>query len=275
MFVTILLNRRKFIYLLLLGLALALLVLTPLLKLPQRLIGAMAQARRLVPIYYVDTPEKQVAFSFDASWGAERTELILDILDQHSIKTTFFLTGFWVEEYPQYVKLIAERGHEIGNHTFSHPHLGSMAEEQIKDELLKIEQMIEQITGERPTLFRAPFGEYSNQVITAAEELGYSTIQWSIDSLDWQNLTREEITQRVNQRAHKGAIILFHNNGLYTADALPDIISFYQKHGYSIVPISKLIYHQDFTIDPHSGAQIPNPKPKSNPAPKPGYQPQE
>ncbi len=269
MFVTVIVNRRRLVYLLLLGLALALLILTPLLKLPERLSEVIAQAQRLVPIYYVDTPEKKVAFSFDASWGAERTERILDILDQYSIKTTFFLTGFWVEEYPQYVKLISDRGHEIGNHTYSHPHLGSATEEQIKEELLKVEQMIEQLTGRRPDLFRAPFGEYNNQIIAVAGQLGYSTIQWSIDSLDWQNLTREEIVQRVNHRAHKGAIILFHNNGLYTADALPEIINYYQRHGYSILPISKLIYHQDFTIDPHSGAQVPKPKPKTKPSAHP------
>jgi len=154
LFVTVIVNRRRFIYLLLLGLVLALLIFTPLLKLPQRLHEVIAQSRRLVPIYYVDTPEKKVAFSFDASWGAERTKRILDILDQFSIKTTFFLTGFWVEEYPDYVKLIAERGHEIGNHTYSHPHLGNLTEELIKEELLKVEQMIEQLTGQRPTLFR-------------------------------------------------------------------------------------------------------------------------
>ena len=262
MFVAVIINRRKFLYLFLLGLALFLLTLPPLLKLPEKIGEALAQAQRLVPIYYVDTPEKKVAFSFDASWGAERTERILDILDQHSIKTTFFLTGFWVDEYPHYVKLIAERGHEIGNHTFSHPHLSGMSEEQIKEELLKLEQMIGGLTGKRPDLFRAPFGEYSNQVISTAEELGYTTIQWSIDSLDWQNLTRDEIEQRVNSRAHEGAIVLFHNNGLYTADALPGIINYYRRQGYTILPISALIYHQDYTIDPHSGAQVPKPRPK-------------
>ncbi|NMA91509.1 MAG: polysaccharide deacetylase family protein [Firmicutes bacterium] len=254
-------NRRRLFYLALLGVALALLVLTPLFKLPERLSQVLGRGQRLVPIYYVDTPEKKVAFSFDASWGAERTERILDILEEHSIKTTFFLTGFWVERYPHYVKLIAERGHEIGNHTSTHPHLGSCTAEEIREELLGIEQMIKELTGAQPTLFRAPFGEYNNQVITVAEELGYSTIQWSIDSLDWQNLTKAEIEQRVNQRAHRGAIILFHNNGLYTADALPAIIDYYRRHGYTILPISELIYHEDFIIEPHSGAQVPNPQP--------------
>ncbi len=243
-----------------LGLAvvLLLLMLTPLLNLPERLAAVINQSERLVPIYYVDTKEKKVAISFDASWGMERTQQILDTLKEHDLKTTFFLTGFWVEDYPELVKLISDEGHEIGNHTFSHPHLNSLSEEQVTEELKKVEDMIFEASGQRTTLFRPPFGEYSNHVIKAADELGYQTIQWSIDSLDWQNLSKEELVQRVTSRAHKGAIILFHNNGLHTADALPEIIEYYQKHGYSIVAISELVYKEDYHIDPHSGAQIKN-----------------
>ena len=124
----------------------------------------------------------------------------------------------------------------------------------------RVEQMIEQVSGQKTTLFRPPFGEYSNQVIETASGLGYKTIQWSIDSLDWQNLTKEEIVERVTSRAHKGAIILFHNNGLYTADALPEIIAYYRRHNYTIVPVSELLYDDDYYIDPNSGAQIKNKK---------------
>lgn len=255
MFVTIIL--RKSLLKLFLGLCLVivLLLLTPLFNIPDRFAAMVTRGERLVPIYYVDTAEKKVAFSFDASWGAERTGQILDILSENNIKTTFFVTGFWIEEYPDYVKSIFDEGHEIGNHTFSHPHLNSLSAEQVKEELLKLEEMIVDITGAKPFLFRPPFGEYGNHVITTASELGYKTIQWSIDSLDWQNLTKEEIVQRVTGRAHKGAIILFHNNGLYTADALQDIIDYYHKHNYEIVPISELIYEEGYYIDPNSGAQ--------------------
>ncbi len=258
MFVTIMIKKSRLKLILGLSLVAILLLLTPLLNIPERLAAVVNPGERLVPIYYVDTPEKKVAFSFDASWGAERTRQILDTLRDNGIKTTFFLTGFWVEEYPDYVRLIAAEGHEIGSHTFSHPHLGSLTADQIREELTKVGRMIEELTGQKPVLFRPPFGEYNNQVITVAGELGYKTIQWSIDSLDWQNLSTEEIVQRVTNRAHKGAIILFHNNGLYTADALPAIIDYYLKHGYTIVPISGLIYESDYHIDPHSGAQIKN-----------------
>ncbi len=232
------------------------LLLTPLLNLPERLAAAVAREKRLVPIYYVDTPEKKAAFSFDASWGAEHTARILEILQENEIKTTFFLTGFWVEEHPDFVRQIATAGHEIGNHTATHPHLSACTPEQIREELIRVEEMITEISGQKPTLFRPPFGDYTNQVIDTASGLGYQTIQWSIDSLDWQNLSAEEIVRRVTDRAHKGAIVLFHNNGLHTAEALPGIIDYYRSHGYAIVPVSELIYHDDYTIDPHSGAQM-------------------
>lgn len=256
MFVTLLIGKKRLKMLLGLCLVLAILLATPLLNLPERLAAVVGPGERLVPIYYVETDEKKVAFSFDASWGADRTEKILEILKENEIKTTFFLTGFWVEAYPEYVKLIADEGHEIGNHTLTHPHLNNLTEEEIRSELKKVEQMIEQVSGQKTALFRPPFGEYSNKVIETISGLGYTSVQWSIDSLDWKNLTAEEITERVTSRAHKGAIILFHNNGLHTAEALPEIIEYYRRHNYTIVPISELLYDDHYHIDPHSGAQI-------------------
>ncbi len=256
MFVTVLIRKERIRLIAGLCLVALILLLSSLLNIPGRLAAVVSPGERLVPIYYVETDEKKVALSFDASWGAERTEKILELLKEKEIKTTFFLTGFWVEAYPEYVRLIAGAGHEIGNHTLTHPHLNSLTGEEIRTEIEKVEQLIKEVSGQKTTLFRPPFGEYSNQVIEAAEGLGYKTIQWSIDSLDWQNLTEEEILERVTSRAHKGAIILMHNNGLYTADALPGIIDYFHKHGYEIVPISELIYKDSYYIDPNSGAQI-------------------
>lgn len=257
MFMTIMIKKSRLQLILGLVLVLLLLLLAPLLfDLPGRLAAVVNQNDRLVPIYYVQTDEKKVAISFDASWGAERTRKILDTLREFGIKTTFFLTGFWVEDYPEYVKLIAQEGHELGNHTYSHPHLSSLSPEQIREELLRLERMIAEVSGQKPSLFRPPFGEYNNEVLRVAGELGYKTIQWSVDSLDWQNISKDELIGRVTGRAHQGAIILFHNNGLYTADALPYIIEYLHKNGYRIVPISELIYHDHYYIDPQSGAQI-------------------
>ncbi len=256
MFVTVLIKKERLKLFTGLCLVALFLLLISLLNIPGRLAAVVSPGERLVPIYYVETNEKKVAFSFDASWGAERTEKILDILKENEIKTTFFLTGFWIEAYPEYVRLIAAEEHEIGNHTLTHPHLNSLSGEEIRAEIKRVEQMIEKVSGQKTSLFRPPFGEYNNEVIEAASGLGYRTIQWSVDSLDWQNLTCDEIVERVTSRAHKGAIILFHNNGLYTADALPEIIASLRKKGYEILPISELIYDGDYFIDPNSGAQI-------------------
>ncbi|MDO9535622.1 MAG: polysaccharide deacetylase family protein [Bacillota bacterium] len=214
---------------------------------------------RLVPIYYVDTAEKKVAFSFDACWGASYTPTLLEILRENDMQNTFFLTGFWVEKYPDMVKTIFDEGHEIGNHTYSHPHLNSLAEDEIKNELNKVGNMIYELTETQPYLFRPPFGEYSNKVITTAEKCGYQTIQWSIDSLDWKELGREPMVKRVTEALQPGAIVLFHNNGKYTAEALPEIIAYAKEQGYTIVSISELLYKENYYIDSNSGAQIQNP----------------
>lgn len=223
----------------------------------ENLIIAVAQREtRLVPIYFVDTPEQKVAISFDASWGATHTPTLLQILQENEIKTTFFLTGFWVEKYPEMVREIHAVGHEIGNHTYSHPHLNSLNEEEIKVELERVGNMIFELTETQPDLFRPPFGEYSDKVIRVAERCGYRTIQWSVDSLDWQETGVDPMVKRVTERLHPGAIVLFHNNGKFTAEALPQIIAYAREQGYEIVPISELLYQDNYEIDSNSGAQV-------------------
>lgn len=228
-------------------------------KLPQYVIAVATGKNRLVPIYYVDTPEKKVAISFDACWGADHTPKILEILKNNNIKTTFFLTGFWLEKYPDMVKKISQEGHEIGNHTYTHPHLNTLSEEGIRKEIEKTHHLIKEISGQDAALFRPPFGEYNNKVIKTVENCGYKVIQWSVDSLDWKEIGKDSIVKRVVDKMHNGAIVLFHNNGEYTADALEEIINKLKEEGYKIVPISELIYHQNYYVDPNSGAQKEKP----------------
>lgn len=218
-------------------------------------VGTLAGRKRLLPIYYVDTTEKKIAISFDASWGAEYTPTILSILRENKIRTTFFLTGFWIEKYPEIVKKIVAEGHELGNHTWTHPHLNTLDKEGIKHELERVHAALKGLWGKDPNLFRPPFGEYSDKVIETAGELGYHTIQWSVDSLDWKDLSKQAIVSRVTGKLHPGAIVLFHNNGRYTADALPDIIAFAKENGYEIIPISEILHKGDFYIDSSNGAQ--------------------
>lgn len=225
-------------------------------------LAVMASADRLVPIYCVETAAKKVAISFDAAWGADKTPQLLDILDQYNVKTTFFLVDFWMEKYPEMTKQIAAHGHEIQNHSATHPHLNSLAPEEIRHELEQTNTRIRELTGQEPQLFRPPFGEYNNTVLTIVKDLGMFAIQWDVDSLDWQNLTADEISQRVLGKIQPGSIVLFHNNAEHTPAALSTIIEKLQSDGYEIVPVSELIYKDNYYIESHSGKQRPNPGPR-------------
>lgn len=206
---------------------------------------------RLIPIYAVNTQTNRLAISFDATWGTDLTNEILAILDEYDIKTTFFLAGYWVDKYPQYVIRIANEGHEIGNHSYSHPHMNSLSYDAVIKELEKNHAMIYDLTQQHSFLFRCPFGEYNNTVIKAADSLGYYTIQWSIDSLDWKNTTENEIYQRIIGKVGPGDIVLFHNAAPATPGALRKIIPELLNQGYEIVPISQLIHRENYNIDPN------------------------
>lgn len=218
------------------------------------LLDAFRNNSRQLPIYCVDTPEKKIAISFDAAWGADYTEELLAILKKRDIKTTFFLVGFWVDKYPDMVKRIDEEGHEIGNHSSKHPQMSKLSKEQIIEELTKTSEKIEAITNKKVTLFRPPFGDYNNRLIETSRELGIQVIQWDVDSLDYKDYGADAIIKRVLSRVKNGSIVLFHNNATYTKDALPVILDNLQKEGYKIVPISELIYKDNYYID-HTGMQ--------------------
>lgn len=211
--------------------------------------------KRELPIYSVDTDEMKIAISFDAAWGDQYTKQILDILDKYNVKTTFFLVGFWVDRYPDMVKEIAKRGHEIGNHSTNHPHMTKLSQNQIIEELKKTEDKINKITGQRTILFRPPFGDYNDRLVRTCRDNGYYVIQWDVDSLDWKELGVEPVVDRVLRNVKKGSIVLFHNNAKYVTKYLPIIIEKLQARGYKIVPISELIYKEDYYID-NTGRQI-------------------
>lgn len=209
---------------------------------------------RILPIYCVDTQKKRVAISFDAAWGDQYTDGILEILEKYNVKATFFLVGFWVDKYPDEVKRIYEKGHDVENHSTTHPHMSKLSTEQINQELNTTGDKIQKITGKKPTLFRPPFGDYNNRLIETAKENGYYTIQWDVDSLDWKELGSQPVVDRVTRNAKKGSVILFHNNAKYVLEYLPLVIERLQKEGYEIVPISQLIIKDNFYVD-HTGMQ--------------------
>ncbi len=220
--------------------------------------NAIAASERKLPIYSVERTEKKIAISFDCAWGVEYTDKILSELDRHGVKCTWFAVEFWVEKYPEYAKKIVEKGHELGTHSKTHPYMSKLSGEQVRDELNSSCKKIEEVTGVKPTLFRPPYGDYNNQLIEIAGKLNLYTIQWDVDSLDWKNLSATELSLRVINGVKEGSIILCHNNGLHTAEALPMIFSTLQNRGYTFVPIGELIYKSNYTVD-HTGRQHPAP----------------
>lgn len=209
----------------------------------------IVSANRSLPIYSVATEEKKVAISFDCAWGVDYTDKLLDVMEKNDVKCTFFAVEFWVEKYPEYAEKIVNAGHELGTHSRTHSYMSKLSKEQIIDELKTSANAIEKATGQKTNLFRAPYGDYDNLLIDTAKELGFYTVQWDVDSLDWKNLSANEIALRIINGAKNGSIILCHNNGLHTAEALPMIFSTLKNKGYEFVPIGELIYKENYQID--------------------------
>ncbi len=211
-------------------------------------VSVVAKKREL-PVYSVERPDKVIAISFDASWGGDKTMELLDILDAHQVKTTFFLVGGWVDKYPELVKEIIARGHEIGNHSDTHAHMSKLGEAAIRDELRIMSDKVETLTGTRPTLFRPPYGDYNDRVVVTTRAEGYEVVQWSIDSLDWKDRGTADIIKQCTYRVDNGDIVLFHNDSNDILKALPTVLKHYQGLGYSIIPVSELLLKGETTID--------------------------
>ena len=216
--------------------------------------------QKMLPIYCVDTKGvPKVAITFDAAWGDEDAEEIRSILNQHEVKATFFMVGDWMRKYPELVKKLAEDGHDMANHSNKHPHVCQMDKEAIKKDLMAAHNEIKNLTGQECNLYRPPYGEYNNTVLQAAKECGYHTIQWDVDSLDWKGYDAHTLVKKVVEHKHlgNGSIILLHNGAKHTAKALPKIIEGLKEKGFEIVPVSQLIYTENYKMD-HEGRQSQN-----------------
>ncbi len=225
-------------------------------------IQSVFNTKRELPIYYVDTKEKKIALSFDAAWGTDQTNNILDILDKYDIKTTFFLVDFWVTKHPDLVKEIDKRGHEVQNHSTTHPKMTELSKEDMIKEVKTTEENIEKIIGKKTNLFRPPFGDYNDEFINTLREIDYHVIQWDVDSLDWKELGVDPVVDKVTRNVKNGSIVLFHNNAKYADEYLPRIIEKLQEENYKIVPVSELIYKEDYNMD-NTGKQMKNTKSKN------------
>ena len=212
---------------------------------------------RKLPIYRVRTDEKKIAISFDCAWGVDYTDALLSVMEKEQVKCTFFMVEFWTEKHPDYVKKIFDAGHEIGTHSATHPYMSKLDKTAIERELYSSSMAIEKITGKKVEVFRPPYGDYDNLLIDTAYSMGLYTIQWDVDSLDWKDLSAKEILNRVVSRVKSGSIVLFHNQGLHTAQALPSIIKRLKSEGYEFVPIGELIYRDNYQMAP-DGEQVKN-----------------
>ena len=204
---------------------------------------------RLLPIYKVKTDSKNVSLTMNCAWNADDIDKILEILDKCQVKITFFIVGDWVDKYPEAVKKIYENGHEIGSHSNTHPHVNNLSLEENIKEIKESSEKIEKITGQKPDLYRAPYGEYNNIVIQSANDTGYFPIQWSLDTLDYTGLTGDEMWQRLSGKLSNGDIILMHNGTEHTADSLEMLINNIKSKGFNIVKVSELIYKSNYSID--------------------------
>ena len=219
-----------------------------------------ASTNRQLPIYCVQRDQKLISISFDAAWGNEDTQALIDILGQYDIPATFFVVGEWVDKYPESVLALHQAGHEIMNHSNTHAHYPQLSVEEIVADLNACNDKIEAITGVRPTLVRLPYGDYDDNAVRAVRSIGMEPIQWDVDSLDWKEIPAEEIVQRVTGKVQPGSIVLFHNAALHTPEALPSILETLIQEGYTFVPISQIILPgecgTDYIID-HTGRQCP------------------
>lgn len=210
-----------------------------------------------IPIYSVDNDSRQVAITFNCAWEAGDIPSILDTLDRYGARATFFVLGVWAEKNPDALRMIAERGHEIANHSYSHKLPSRITQAQMKEEIDRCNAAIRNVVGVEPKLYRAPSGDYNKTLLAAARASGMTAIQWSVDSIDWdKRFSAEEIVNRVTGRVHDGAILLFHSGTLHTAEALPEILAHLQAEKYCFVTVSGLIYPAGHAMVDHTGKQF-------------------
>ena len=210
---------------------------------------------RLLPIYNVQTDEKKVAFTMNCAWNADDIDSILETLKNNNVKITFFMVGDWIDKFPEAVKKINSEGHEIASHSNTHPHVNNLSYEENIKEIEDSNKKIDNITGKKTKVYRPPYGEYNDTVIKAAQDKGYYCIQWSLDTLDYTGITGEEMWKRLDGKIKSGDIILSHNGTKHTADSLDMLIKNIKNTGLKIVPVSDLIYKDNYKIN-SNGTQI-------------------
>ena len=210
--------------------------------------AADAKPRR-TPVYAVARDDNKIALTFNAAWGDETTDEVLEILDRYGVRATFFFVGTFAREYPESVKKIANAGHEIANHSMRHFDPTKMDEGQLRADMEECSALLQRLTGVRPALYRAPSGAYDNKTVETAEDLGMAAVQWSADSVDWKDPSPDTIVARVRGRLASGGIVLLHLGKQNTARALPRLIEALLSDGFVPVTVGELLLPGDTYTD--------------------------
>lgn len=205
-------------------------------------VSTMAGVQRIQePVCRVETGEKQIALSFDVEWTDVQTGELLSILKKHRVSATFFLVGNWAQAHRDSVVQIAAAGCELGSHSMAHTNMQKLSPEKQKKQLEDCSRVLEEITGKRPRLFRAPYDAYSPGLLAAVREQGMVSIQWDVDSLDWKNLSPERICDHVMEQVRPGSIVRFQSNALNAPTALDELLGLLKEQGYTVVTVSELL----------------------------------
>ncbi|GGB30691.1 polysaccharide deacetylase family protein [Virgibacillus dakarensis] len=192
------------------------------------------------PIYR-GHPEKQMtAFLINVSWGTEYIPTILTILKENNVKATFFIEGKWAKENSDFVKMIAEQGHVIGNHAYNHPDMAHLSEQEITEQIRQTNDILKAITGKTPKWFAPPSGSFNDQVVKIADHMDMQTILWTVDTIDWKNPAVSVMVNRVNAKIHPGAMVLMHPTSS-TTKGLESLISIIKDKGYKIGTVDQLL----------------------------------
>ena len=207
-------------------------------------IGLMLPTGSAVPLSAKESGKpKRIALTFDDGPSHKYTAEILDILGEYDVKATFFVIGKNVEAHPDLLKRTVAEGHEIGNHTYSHPHLKTIDEARLSEEVARSATLLREVAGIRTSLFRPPEGIITPAVAAAAEKGGYRTVLWSIDTLDWALNPAHKIVLTIKREASDGDIVLFHDwvaGDSPTPAALRQIIPWLKAEGFTFVKVSEL-----------------------------------
>lgn len=189
-------------------------------------------------IYQGDTNSKKISLMINVYWGTEYIGDMLDTLAEKNAKATFFVGGTWVADNDELLIKIAEKGHEIGNHAYSHKDQDKLTKESSKKEISTTHKLVKSVIGKDMTLFAPPSGAYNKQTVECAKELGYKTIMWTRDTIDWRDQDIETIFNRAINGAKGGDLILMHPTAC-TRDALGRIIDTLQSQGFELVTVSQ------------------------------------